>query len=218
MVYLRQMKKGLIFDFDGVICDSEKFHHKAWQEVAAALGVEFGADEYVPYQSTGRKKVISYLAEKAGATYSEDLFQRLSAVKSEAFARLTRDVGPSDMIAGAERFIKRAYASGATLAVASSASTARQMLRTLSLDAYFAAVVDGSDGYEKKPSPAVFIAAAEKIGLKPSECVVFEDSPAGVTGAKNGGFEVVGIGKNLANADFPVFDDFIGVEKTFFGE
>lgn len=211
------MKKGFIFDFDGVICDSEKFHHRAWQEVATTLGVEFGAEEYVPYQSTGREKVIAYLLKKAKKPYSEDVFQRLSAVKSAAFARLTRFVGATDLIKGAESFIKRLYLTGATLAVASSASTARLMLRTLSLDAYFAAVIDGSDGYEKKPNPAVFLAAAEKIGLSPSECVVFEDSPAGVEGAKRGGFEVIGIGKNLSNAQLNVFDDFTGVEKFFFG-
>lgn len=197
-----------LFDFDGVVCDSEKYHYLAWKETAKKLSLDFSREEYVPFQSTGRERVIRYLCQKANTPYTDDLFKTLSAVKSKAFARLTRSVGTEDLIKGAEDFIKALYEKGYLLAVASSASTAKEMLETLRLDNYFAAVVDGKDNLPKKPDPAVFLEAAKRLCASPETCVVFEDSPAGVLSAKNGDFPVIGIGETLKDADVKSFPDF----------
>lgn len=202
------MKQCFIFDFDGVICDSEKYHYLAWKETAKKLSLDFSRKEYVPFQSRGRFAVIRYLCEKANVPFTDELFQSLSAVKSEAFARLTRAVGETDLIKGADVFIKNLYEKGYSLAIASSASTAKEMLHSLRLDPFFAAIVDGKDNLPKKPDPAVFTEAANRLNALPENCIVFEDSPAGVAAAKNGGFRVIGIGENLSGTDVQVYPDF----------
>ena len=207
------MIQGFIFDFDGVICDSEKYHFLAWKDTASALSLDFTREEYVPFQSRGRKAVVSYLCQKANIPFTDDVFNRLSAVKSASFARLTRSVGANDLIKGADTFIKYLWEKNYPLAVASSASTAKEMLSALSLDGYFKAVVDGKDDLPKKPDPAVFLKAASMLDLPPENCLVFEDSPAGVTAAKNGGFPVVGIGDALEKTDFVILKNFLGAEK-----
>ena len=209
--------KGCIFDFDGVICDSEKYHYLAWEQTAKVVGVSFTREEYVPFQSTGRKKVIAYLCEKAGLSVTDELFDRLSAVKSETFARLTDKVGADDLIKGVDTFIRKLHESGYVLAMASSASSAKRMLTKLGLSPYFAVLLDGNDVAEKKPDPTIFLTAAEKLGLTPAECTVFEDSPAGVLAAKTGGFSVVGMGTTLpTETDYPRFNDFTEAYPFFF--
>lgn len=211
--------KGCIFDFDGVICDSEKYHHLAWEQTAKKLGVSFTREEYVPFQSTGRKRVIDYLCKKANVPFTEDRFLRLSAVKSEVFARLTDNVGADDLIKGADVFIKTLYDRNVPLAMASSASSAKKKLRLLGLDRYFTVLLDGNDVAEKKPDPTIYLTAAAKLGLSPACVTVFEDSPAGVQGAKAGGFSVVGIGTTLPfEAGYPRFTDFTDAYPYFFAE
>lgn len=213
------MTKGCIFDFDGVICDSEKYHHLAWEEVAKLLRVPFSREEYVPFQSTGRRKVIAYLCEKAGVPFTEDRFSTLSAAKSDAFARLTQYVGADDLIKGVNTFIRTLYERNCLLAMASSASSAKRMLQNLRLSDYFTVLLDGNDVAEKKPDPTIFLTAAAKLGLSPDQVTVFEDSPAGVQAAKSGGFAVVGIGATLPwNTDYPRFTDFTGVDPFFFAQ
>lgn len=213
------MIKGCIFDFDGVICDSEKYHHLAWEQTARTLGVSFSREEYVPFQSTGRKKVIAYLSEKANVPFTEETFQTLSAVKSSSFARLTDNVGAEDLIKGVDTFIKRLSGDGVLLAMASSASSAKKMLTKLGLSPYFTVLLDGNDVPEKKPDPTIFLTAAKKLGLSPEDCTVFEDSAAGVQGAKAGGFSVVGIGETLPfETDYPRFHDFTDAYRFFFAQ
>ena len=207
-------KTGFLFDFDGVICDSEKFHHRAWQQVAGLLGVEFTKEDYVPFQSTGRRVVITELCRRAHRTLTEDLFAQLSEKKSLCFAAAIRDVGKKDLIPGAEDFIKLLFDRNKRLAVASSASTAKEMLDTLDLSRYFSAVVDGKNGLAKKPDPAVFLAACARLSLSPADCVVFEDSPAGVQAGLAGGFSVVGIGENVRKFNIPIFADFYQILRA----
>ena len=188
------MKKGYIFDFDGVICDSEKFHYLAWKKVADSLNVEFTEEEYFPFRSTGRKKVIEYLLNKKGITFSESIFNTLCANKSKEYARLTNSVGKANLIKGVYEYITNLYGKGYSLAVASSGSYASVLLDKLNLTRFFKVVIDGTQPFPKKPDPTIFIKASEFLNLPIRDCVVFEDSVSGITAAKNGGFTVVGVG------------------------
>ena len=188
------MKKGYIFDFDGVICDSEKFHYLAWKKVADTLNVSFSETEYFPFRSTGRLKVIEYLLSKKGIRFTEEIYATLCAEKSSEYARLTRSVGKSDLIKGVEEYILNLYDKGYLLAVASSGSFASVLLDKLNLTRFFKVIIDGTTPLPKKPDPTIFINASEKLGVDISDCVVFEDSVSGVQGAKKGGFTVVCVG------------------------
>jgi len=201
-------KKGFLFDFDGVVCDSEKFHHLAWQNVAGLLGVPFSREDYVPFQSTGRRVVITELCRRARLPFTEEIFTRLSEKKSMFFAEAIRGVGKKDLIPGVEDYLLFLTRHEKRLAVASSASTAEEMLDRLGLSPFFSVVVDGKRGLPKKPDPAVFDAARLGLGLTVDDCIVFEDSPAGVQAGLNGGFAVCGIGENVQGFDIPVFSDF----------
>ena len=214
------MKRTYLFDFDGVILDSEKFHYEAWKHVAGLVSVDFSFSEYVPFQSRGRKAVISYLLEKAKISFDEKIFNELSAEKSAFFARSTRYVGAENLIPGVADFIKKLKSLNFSLGLCSSAVTANDMLLKLGLARYFDVVFDGKKDLPKKPDPAVFLAASSFFGESPKNCVVFEDSVSGVTSALNGGFNVIGIGENLSffEGEFPIFKDFIGVNDYIFGK
>jgi HAD superfamily hydrolase (TIGR01509 family) len=202
---------GCIFDFDGVICDTEKYHFAAWREIALELGVGFSYEEYLPFQSRGRAVVISYLCAKAGKPLTENLLEVFSKEKGMKFAELSKSVGKNDLIAGADVFIELLYKNCVPLAVASSSSSAGVLLSRLGLAEYFSAIVDGRENLPKKPDPAVFLRAAELLGIPCGQCLVFEDSPSGIAAAETGGFRVVGVGENVKYRRIKTIKDFSGV-------
>ena len=212
------MKKGFLFDFDGVLCNSEKYHYLAWREVALSVGVSFTPEDYLPFQSTGRRNVIRELCLRAGLPFEEDRFQNMSALKSAAFARAIERVDKRDLVAGVEKFLVRLRQENVRLAIASGARTAKEMAITLQISDYFDVIVDGAEGLPPKPDPAVFLTACHKLGLTPEDCYVFEDSKAGIQAGLAGGFSIIGIGPVARETGVPSYDDFLGVYQAFFIE
>ena len=208
------MKKGFIFDFDGVICDTEKYHYLAWKTVAENAGVTFTREEYSLFQSRGRKPVIEYIAEKSGKVYTEELYSKMSEEKSALFSSLTEGLSEKNLINGIKEFLIKIREKGGKTSVASSSENAGKNISVLNLGKYFDAVADGTEVAKKKPDPEVFLVAAKKLNLSPAECVVFEDSVSGVEGALKGGFSVIGVGEFLFRDDIPVIKDFSDTERT----
>lgn len=183
-----------IFDFDGVIADTEKFHFAAWQKAFASVGAELTQAEYAPLKSTGKPNTIAFCERKLGRRLADAERAELAAVKDATFKTLIAQISRTDMIDGAEQLLARLAGGMIKTAVASSASTTSDLIQKLALGPSFDAVIDGRCGYAKKPAPDVFLAAAKAVGTDPKRCIAFEDSPAGIEAALACGMTVVAVG------------------------
>jgi len=188
------MIKGFLFDLDGVIVDTAVFHFQAWRRLAQKLGGDFTEEQNEQLKGVSRVDSLKKIIEWTGATVSEEEFQTLMVEKNEWYLELVQGLGPQDALPGALDFLQTAYDQGLKIALGSASKNAPMILEKLGITPLFTAIIDGNNVVNGKPHPEVFLKGAEALGLEPSECVVFEDSIAGVQAAKTGGMSSVGIG------------------------
>ena len=188
------MIKGFLFDLDGVIVDTAVFHFQAWRRLAQKLGGDFTEEQNEQLKGVSRVDSLKKIIEWTGATVSDEEFQTLMVEKNEWYLELVQGLGPQDALPGALNFLQTAYDQGIKIALGSASKNAPMILDKLGITPLFTAIIDGNNVVNGKPHPEVFLKGAEALGLKPSECVVFEDSIAGVQAAKTGGMSSVGIG------------------------
>lgn len=185
--------QAFIFDFDGVIMDTESLHFKAWNKGFKVLGDSLTEEEYLPLKSTGRKHIVNTFSQKIGREISEAESLEICKIKDDYFKELCKSINKSLLIKGVEDFLIRLKDKGVKIAVASSASTTTELLSKVGLTKYFSVVADGNLGLPKKPDPAIFLKAASLLGVDAKDCLVFEDSPAGLKAAKNAGMDFVAV-------------------------
>ncbi len=188
------MIKGFLFDLDGVIVDTAVFHFQAWRQLAQKLGGDFTEEQNEQLKGVSRVDSLKKIIEWTGATVSDEEFQTLMVEKNEWYLELVQGLGPQDALPGALNFLQTAYDQGIKIALGSASKNAPMILEKLGITPLFTAIIDGNNVVNGKPHPEVFLKGAEALGLEPSECVVFEDSIAGVQAAKTGGMSSVGIG------------------------
>ena len=188
------MIKGFLFDLDGVIVDTAVFHFQAWRRLAQKLGGDFTEEQNEQLKGVSRVDSLNKIIEWTGATVSDEEFQSLMVEKNEWYLELVQGLGPQDALPGALNFLQTAFDQGIKIALGSASKNAPMILEKLGITPLFTAIIDGNNVVNGKPHPEVFLKGAEALGLEPSECVVFEDSIAGVQAAKTGGMSSVGIG------------------------
>lgn len=188
------MIKGFLFDLDGVIVDTAVFHFQAWRRLAQKLGGDFTEEQNEQLKGVSRVDSLKKIIEWTGATVSDEEFQTLMVEKNEWYLELVQGLGPQDALPGALDFLQTAYDQGIKIALGSASKNAPMILEKLGITPLFTAIIDGNNVVNGKPHPEVFLKGAEALGLEPSECLVFEDSIAGVQAAKQGGMASVGIG------------------------
>lgn len=185
------MIKGVIFDMDGVLVDSEEYICEAAMRMFAEHGLIVKPEDFLPFVGAGEDRYISGAAEKYG--FSLDM-QRDKARTYELYGEIVK--GRLEPLTGAREFIKKARAKGLKLAVASSADKVKVMINLKEsglAPETFDAIVNGLDVTHKKPDPEIFQTAAERLGLSPSDCLVVEDAVNGVAAAKAAGARCLGI-------------------------
>jgi beta-phosphoglucomutase len=184
--------RGIVFDFDGVIADSEPLHLRALQEVLAPLGMSVGREEYyaryLGYDDVGAFQAIG---KDRGVTLSETDVRALIAAKSTIYQTLA---GNGVLYAGASRCVEE-LAAAYPLGIASGAlrHEIQAILRAGGLDHYFRFIVASGDTPTGKPAPDPYLRAAALHGLQPFECVAIEDSRWGIESARGAGMRCVGI-------------------------
>lgn len=175
--------KGIIFDMDGVLVDSEAYIAEAAKRMFSELhGTEVSLEDFVPFVGAGEDRFLGGVAEKYGLTFQKE---RDKARTYEIYCDLIR--GELRELPGAAAFVRECRTRGLRTALATSADRVKMEanLREIGLDhGEFDAVVNGLDVERKKPFPDIFLEAAGRIGLPPERCVVVEDSLAGVRAAK----------------------------------
>lgn len=198
-----QEVKGAIFDLDGVIVDTAKFHYIAWKNLANKLGFDFTEAQNERLKGVSRVRSLEILLEIGGLSFDEDEQAALREEKNDEYVALIKDIDESELLSGAKAYLEQLRAQGVKIALGSASKNAVMILEGLNIIDLFDVIIDGNKVDKAKPDPEVFLKAAEGLGLAPADCVVFEDAEAGIEAAKAGGMATVGIGtkEQLPDAD-----------------
>ena len=207
--------KAFIFDFDGVVVDTEKYHYLSWCQSAAHVGYELGWEEYLPLKSTGNTEITQYLCDHSGKEVSEELFQIMRQTKLTSFDELVKDLSEKDVLPGIRDFLSWLNEQGVKTAVASSSNTSSGLANRFDLTKHFSVVIDGNMKLPRKPAPDTFLLAAKMLGAEPKDCIVFEDSLAGIEAAVNAGMPVVAVGGIRSEKAVLHIQDFRDIRKFF---
>lgn len=198
--------KGAIFDLDGVIVDTAKYHYLAWASLADELGFKFTEEDNERLKGVSRLRSLDILLEVGGLEFKEAEKQAMAEKKNRLYVEYISRLEESELLPGVKEYLTRLRSRGIGIALGSASKNAEFILNKLNITDLFDAVVDGNKVSLAKPDPEVFLIAAQEIGLQPDGCVVFEDAEAGVQAGKAAGMKVVGIGKPevLKEADLVV--------------
>ena len=212
-------KIGVIFDLDGVIVDTAKYHFLAWKDLADHLGFEFTEAHNELLKGVSRVRSLEILLEIGKVKLSEEKKQEFLISKNEEYLKYIHKMGPEEILPGASELLDKLDELGIHYVLGSASKNAPLILKQVNLLNRFAAIVDGNSVSKAKPDPEVFLIGAQKLNLKPEQCVVFEDAIAGVEAANAAHMISVGIGdKNtLSEADFN-FNNLTEIPENFFTE
>lgn len=186
--------KGVIFDLDGVICFTDKFHYKAWKAIADEEGIPFDEKINERLRGVSRMASLDIILEKANRKYSQEEKETLAEKKNKIYRESLAQMSPADLSEDVKQALKRLRAGGVKLAIGSSSKNTKFILERIGLGDFFDAVSDGTNITHSKPDPEVFLKAAEFIHEKPADCLVVEDAEAGIDAGCAGGFDTAGIG------------------------
>ncbi len=209
-------KKGFIFDLDGVIVDTAKYHFLAWKELANGLGINFSEKENEQLKGVSRVASLTKILEWGDKKLEEDEFMRLMAEKNHQYLSYIASMTESEILPDVPKVLKYLIGRNQSVALGSASKNARAILKQVNLDTMFHVIVDGNDVTKAKPDPEVFVNAASAMQMDPEDCVVFEDSVAGIRAANIAGMISIGIGNReiLNEADF-VFKGFTEINTDF---
>ncbi len=208
--------KGFIFDLDGVIVDTAKYHYLAWKELARGLGFDFTEKDNEQLKGVSRMRSLDILLEIGHKHIDDETKIKYADSKNNKYLEYILKMTPDEILPGVIDFLNELKALSIKIALGSASKNAMTILNQVKLNKYFDAIIDGTKVNTAKPDPEVFIKAAVELGLKAEQCIVFEDAQAGIEAAKKGGFKSVGVGlsENLINADIVI----AGFEKIHFND
>lgn len=209
-------KTGFIFDLDGVIVDTAKYHYLAWRKLANALGFEFTHEQNELFKGVSRKRCLEILLEIGDVKASQEQFNKWLVEKNEDYLALIEHMDESEILPDVQKVLRFLKKNNMPIALGSASKNARPILEKVKLMEYFEVIVDGTQVTKAKPDPEVFLIAATQMGIPPKDCVVFEDAVAGIEAANNAGMLSIGIGEEevLNKAKF-VFANFTQIDVEF---
>lgn len=202
--------EACIFDLDGVIVDTAKYHYKAWSRLAEELGFFFSEDHNERLKGVSRMTSLEILLEVGKIELTEGEKLKLAAKKNEWYLKFVETMTPEEILPGLIEFLDALKAADIRIALGSASKNAVLILDKINLTHYFDAIIDGTKISEAKPNPEVFLNGAVALNIDPSNCVVFEDAEAGVQAALNAKMLAIGIGsKEILHAAHEVVPGFI---------
>ncbi len=202
------MKKGLVFDLDGVITDTAKFHYQAWKALADSIGIAIDLQFNEQLKGISRMDSLDRILVHGGKEndYSAAEKEAMAADKNANYVKLLDALTPDDLLPGVKNFLDQAKELNIPCSLASASKNAPFILKKLGVYDYFDAIVDPASLKKGKPNPEIFIKAAQLINLEPSEAIGFEDAQAGIAGIKEAGMYAVGVegSEPLTQADMTI--------------
>ena len=184
---------AIIFDLDGVICTTDKYHYLAWKALADSLGLPFDEKVNGLLRGVSRMESLEIVLGEHSTDYSQEQKTALATRKNEIYKSYLSAMTPGDLSKEVRSTLYTLRQRGYLLAIGSSSKNTRQILRQLGLGEFFDAVADGTMITRSKPDPEVFLLAASMLGVRPENAVVIEGAESGVRAAKAGRFRAIGI-------------------------
>lgn len=200
--------KAVIFDLDGVITDSAKYHYSAWNTLAQELGIPFDEAYNEKLKGVSRMESLDLILQNGNACERFSLQEKeaLAEKKNSIYQELIRQISPADILPGIADFLQELKARQIKIALASVSRNAPFILGQLGIEAMFDYVADAAAVERAKPFPDLFLAGMHAFGLKPQECIGVEDAKTGIEAIHRAGMKAVGVGTptEMAEAELVV--------------
>ena len=211
--------KAFIFDLDGVLVFTDKFHYLAWKEMADQMGIYFDETINNRLRGVSRRESLEIILENyTGTSLSDEQKEKLMEDKNSRYRKLLENMTANDVSEEVRETLKELRKRGYRLAIGSSSKNTKFILERTELSSMFDAVSDGTNISRSKPDPEVFLKAATFLKEVPVECYVVEDASAGIQAAKAAGMQAVGIGEaaNDSRADYSIqsFSELLALPKN----
>ena len=209
-------KKTFIFDLDGVIVDTAKYHYLAWKNLANSIGIDFSEVQNEQLKGVSRIKSLEKILIWGNKTISNEQFQGLMAKKNEEYLSYISKMDTSEILPEVEKTLDFLISKGQNIALGSASKNAKPILEKVNLLDKFQVIVDGNEVTKAKPDPEVFLKGADALNSSAKNCIVFEDSVSGVEAANSAGMTSIGIGSKdvLGHANY-IFKDFTEISEDF---
>lgn len=190
------MIEGVIFDLDGVITDTAKYHFRAWKKLAQEIGIEIDEKFNETLKGVSRTDSLKRILEYGGKLemYSEEEIDSLCQKKNEEYREMLQELKKEDILPGIEEFIDELRENSIKIGLASVSKNAPMILEKLELSDKIDYIADPAKVEKGKPAPDIFIAAAEGINIPIKNCIGIEDAVAGVEAMKSCNMRNIGIG------------------------
>ena len=209
-------KKAFIFDLDGVIVDTAKYHYLAWKKIANELGIEFTHEHNELLKGVSRVRSLDIILGLGNVEASQDQKDQWLVQKNEEYLTYLVDMDQSEILPGVMSVLEFLKANQQPIALGSASKNARPILEKTGILSYFDVIVDGNDVSNAKPDPEVFLQAAQKLGISNENSIVFEDSVAGIQAANIATMTSIGIGDaTILNEAKYNFKDFTFIDEAF---
>ncbi len=212
-------KIGVVFDLDGVIVDTAKYHFLVWKNLANTLNIEFTEAHNELLKGVSRVRSLEILLNIGNVTLPEDTKQDILIKKNEDYLEYIKEMNADEILPGVNKLLNELDNKNIEYVLGSASKNAPLILKQVGLLHRFKAIVDGNSVSKAKPDPEVFLIGAEKLNLKPECCIVFEDAIAGIEAANAANMMSVGVGdeETLSEANFN-FNNLTEIPTHFFDE
>lgn len=195
--------EAIIFDLDGVIVDTARYHFLAWKRLADELDIPFSEEDNEQLKGVSRVVSMERLLSMGDKPLPEEEKKQYMNQKNIWYREYIKQMTPNEILDGVLDFLDETAAADIKMAVGSSSKNTPLIMERIGIESYFGAIVDGNQITNSKPDPEVFLKAAQKLGVKPERCIVLEDAESGVEAANAAGMYSVGVGRSdiLGEAD-----------------
>jgi beta-phosphoglucomutase len=219
MMLNKGMKKTFIFDLDGVIVDTAKYHFVAWQNLAKSIGIQFTHEDNEQLKGVSRVRSLELILEWGKVQATQEQKELWLIRKNDEYLSFIEKMDATEVLPGVEKVLEFLKQNQQNIVLGSASKNAKPILEKTNLLHYFDAIVDGNDVTNAKPDPEVFLQGAKKVNAVATNCIVFEDSVAGIQAANVAQMTSIGIGEVnvLKEAQF-CFQDFTQISEDFLQE
>ena len=188
------MIECVIFDLDGVIVSTDKYHYRAWKIMADSEGIYFNEEINNKLRGISRMESLEVILESSSKTYTKEEKQRLAEYKNQIYVHSLDELSKNDILPGIIETLEVIKDKGIKICIGSSSKNAKKILRQIGLTDMFDAISDGTNITNSKPDPEVFLKAADMVGIEYKNCAVVEDAHSGIIAAKNAGMLAFAVG------------------------
>src|SRR5690606_41907250 len=200
--------QACLFDLDGVLVDTAKYHYLAWKQLANSLGFDFTELQNEELKGISRVESLKKILTWGGLDFPQERQDELASLKNSWYVEMISEMKADEVLPGSFELLEELRTNQIRIALGSASKKSQLIFDNTGLTPYFDAIVDGNVVSKSKPDPEVFLKGAEMLHISPSGCVVFEDASAGVEAALRATMKAIGIGspKELSKAHLVVED------------